>query len=140
MSLFLTDAAYESARNAIKMIQSVTGIISIVYIIVMLLAGIYVLRAVLQMRRTGALVPNRLIYPNYCPMELCLDPEGYYAFILPRATVLSVALLGFGAFFAVSKMIPALRVLWLNLVLLVIPFVLIVGFSIVLRRAKKRFW
>ncbi len=140
MSLFLTDAAYESARSAIKLIQSVTGVISIVYIIVMILAGMYVLRAVLQMRRTGELVPNRLIYPSYCPMELCLDPEGYYAFILPRATVFSVALLCFGVFFAVSKMIPALRVLWLNLVLLVIPFVLIVGFSILLRRAKKRFW
>lgn len=140
MPLILTDAAYESARKAIKLIQGVTGIVSILYIIVMLLVGVYVLRSVMQMRRSGELVANRMIYPNYCPPELCLDPEGYYAFILPRATVLSVALLAFGAFFMVTKIVPALRVLWLNLVLLIVPFVLIVGFNIMLRRAKKRFW
>ena len=140
MSLFLTDAAYQSAANAIDMIQSVTGIVSVVYIIVMLLAGVYVLRSVIQMRRAGELLPNRLIYPNYCPLDECIDPEGFYAFILPRATLLSVALLGFGAFFAVVKIVPALQILWLNLALLVIPFVLILWFGIVLRKAKKRFW
>ncbi len=140
MPLFLTDAAYNSAANAIDMIQSVTEIVSVVYIIVMLLAGVYVLRAVLQMRRTGDLVPNRLIYPNYCPIDECIDPEGFYAYILPRATVLSVALLGFGTFFAVAKIVPSLRIVWLYLVLLGVPFLLIICFSIVLRKAKKRFW
>ncbi len=140
MSLFLTDAAYQSAHDAFDLIQNVTGIVSILYIIVMLLAGAYVLRSVLQMRREGELVPNRLIYPNYCPLNECIDPDGFYAFILPRATVLSIALLSFGAFFAVTKIVPALRVLWLNVALLVIPFVLIIWFSIVLRKAKKRFW
>ena len=140
MPLLLTDAAYNSAANAIDMIQSVTEIVSVVYIIVMLLAGVYVLRTVLQMRRTGDLVPNRLIYPNYCPIDECIDPEGFYAYILPRATVLSVALLGFGTFFAVAKIVPSLRIVWLYLVLLGVPFLLIIWFSIVLRKAKKRFW
>ena len=140
MSLFLTEAAYESAQNAIDMILSVTAVVSVVYIIVMLLAGAYVLRSVIQMRRVGELLPNRLIYPNYCPMETCLEPEGFYDFILPRATVLGVALLVFGAFFAVCKIVPALNLLWLNLLLLIVPFLLIVGFRVVLRKAKKRFW
>ena len=140
MSLFLSRSAYESADQTFDLIQNITGVVSIVYIIVMLLAGVYILSAVLKMRREGELVPNRLIYPNYCPLSDCLDPEGFYAFILPRASILSIALLVFGAFFAVTKLVPALRVLWLNVLLLVVPFVLIIWFSIVLRKAKKRFW
>ena len=140
MSLILMDAALQSAETAIKLIQGVTGVVSFVYNIVMILAGAYILHSVVKMRREYELVPNRLIYPNYCPIDTCLDPNGFYDFILPRATLLSVCLLGFGAFFAVVQFVSALRLLWVYMGLLVIPFALILWFKFVLRTAKKRYW
>ena len=129
-----------SAQNVADLVSGFSGFTSILYLVVILFFGCYCGYGFLRLRRERELFPHRFLYPNYCPFDLCIDPEGYMDFIRPRIAVLSVIMLLSGLTQFVSYFIPSMRTVGLSLSIYVIPFVAFLCYTSALRKAAKRFW
>ena len=129
-----------TAQNVSDLVLGFSGVISAVFLAVMLLFGIYGLRGVLQLKKEQYLIPHRLMYPNYCSPDKCLEPVEYMDFILPRLSILSVVMLLTGVLLLLSYFIPGLRSLGMLLILYIVPFVVYLWYNGGLKRAAKKYW
>lgn len=129
-----------TAQNVSDLVLGFSGVISAVFLAVMLLFGIYGLRGVLQLKKEQYLIPHRLMYPNYCSPDDCLEPVEYMDFILPRLSILSVVMLLTGVLLLLSYFIPGLRSLGMLLILYIVPFVVYLWYNGGLKRAAKKYW
>ena len=129
-----------SAQTVTDLVIGVSGVISIVFLIVILFFGCYGLQSVIRLRRERTLFPNRVMYPNYCPYDECIDPQGYVEVVLPKLTVLTAAMLLSGATLILGYFIPALRTLGISLVVYIAPFAVYMWYCACQRKAAKIYW
>ncbi len=129
-----------SAQNVADLVMGFSGVVSGLFLIVVLFFGGYGLNGVLRLRRERSLFPNRLMYPNYCPYDECMDPDGYIEYIMPRLTVLSCTMLLSGLVLLLGYFIPTMRSLGISLMVYIVPFVIYVWYSACLKKAIKKFW
>ena len=129
-----------SAQNVADMVMGTSGLISLVYLVVILFFGCYGLYGVIRLKKEQYLIPHRLMYPNYHSGEDCADPVEYMDFILPRLTILSVSMLLSGLFIFFGYFIDALRSLIMMLLLYIVPFVVFLWYSACLKKAAKKYW
>ena len=129
-----------SAQNVTDLVMGTSGVTSVLFLIVVLFFGGYCGYGFLRLRRENSLFAHRLLYPNYCPWDLCLDPEGYMAFILPRVAILSVVMILSGLTLLVSYFIPQMRSIGLSLGVYMAPLIVYLCYNGGLRRAAKKFW
>lgn len=137
MKLFLSGLTAQTMSDIVMGFSAVT---SIVFLVVILFFGYYGTHALVRLRREKELFPNRLMYPNYCPHDECIDPEGYIKYIFPRLGLLSAVMLLSGVTLLVSFFIPGMRTIGLSLALYGVPFVVYMYYSFSLRRAAKKYW
>ena len=93
-----------------------------------------------KMKRSGELLEDsKLLYPSNVSYKDCRDKEGYYAFILPHFFVFGLVSLLAGAFSLLVdyfKLLPS-GVTYGAIALLI---VVVVYFSVVIRRGYRRFF
>ena len=111
-------------------------------LLVMLLgSGIYGLYSAIRLRRTFLLFPNKFLYPGDCPPENCIDEGGFIDFIVPRLTILSIALLLMGVVYGVWFLFFQHIQHWvIDVASMVLPVSAFVWYVIVQRKAAKLFW
>ena len=135
-----------SAETVSGLVTSVSGITTILFFVVTMLFGCYGLYGVYRLKRDQYLIPHRLMYPNYCSGEDCLDPVEYMDFIMPRLTIVSVAMVIAGPALVAILVIDAIRSIdtirsvVAMLVLYMVPLVTYLWYSICLKRAAKKYW
>lgn len=101
--------------------------------------GIYCFGQWLKLKQAGHLVDSKIIYPNGCNAGNCRDPEGYYAYIMPRFLLFSLVTFLSGLFATLNDLLaflPDMATLAANGVF----FLFIVYFGAVISRSYKRFF
>ncbi len=129
-----------SAQAVTDMVMGVSGVISILFLVSILFFGGYGLYGVLRLKREQYLVPHRLMYPNYCGNEECLDPVEYMDYILPRLSALSGVFLLSGVLLLLTFFVDGLRTLGVLLTLYIAPFAAYLWYSGCLKRAARTYW
>ncbi len=129
-----------SAQTVTDMVLGFSGVISIIFLLACLFFGGYGLYGVLRLRKEQYLIPHRLMYPNYCSGDTCLDPVEYMDYILPRLSVLSGVMLLTGLLLLLGYFIDGLRSLGVLLALCIVPFVVYLWYSRCLKKAAKKYW
>ncbi len=129
-----------SAQTVTDLVIGVSGVVSVLFLVVILFFGAYGIHGILRLKKEQYLIPHRLMYPNYCSPDECLDPVEYMDFILPRLTVLSVVMLLSGVILLLGYFIDGLRSLGITLALYVVPFAVYLWYSSSLKSAAKKYW
>ena len=111
-----------SAQTVTDLVMGFSGVVSILFLTAALFFGGYGLYGVLKLKKEQYLVPHRLMYPNYCSHEDCLEPGEYMDYIFPRLSVLSVTMLLAGLLLLLGYFIDRLRSLGVILLLYIVPF------------------
>lgn len=136
-SVFLT-AAQDEAQT--KGWMDMVDAVDLILIATLLCCGIYAVYTVIRLRRNYYLESNKILYPTDCAPDTCLDPDGYIEYILPRLTVVGIAMLLQSALLAVSTFVLKLNDGWVD-VLMTLPIAAIFAYYIiVMKKAAKRFW
>ncbi|MBQ6799051.1 MAG: hypothetical protein IJP11_07435 [Oscillospiraceae bacterium] len=102
-------------------------------------AGIYGIKDWLEMKKSGQLKACKLIMPADCKLADCKDPEGFYAYIMPRLLWFSVVCVICGVFSGLNDYFKFLGSLGTAVTCLcfVIPVVI---YSVTIRRSYTRFF
>ncbi len=129
-----------SAQTVSDLVLGTSGVISIVFLVVILFSGCYGLYGVLRLKKEQYLIPHRLMYPNYHSGEDCNDPVEYMDYILPRLTIFSVVMLLSGLILLVGYFVDGLRSLGMTLILYIAPFVVFLWYNGCLKKAVKKYW
>ncbi len=112
--------------------------LSVVMLGVFLFAGCYCLYTAYRLTKATELFDNMLLYPGNCPKELCLDPEGFMAYMRPRIAIFGTLCLPLAAYYVVEiyTVIPHL----VEIIQYIFAAGLFIwGFSVYFR-AARRFW
>ena len=112
--------------------------LSVVMLVVFLFAGLYCLYTAYRLSNATELFDNLLLYPGNCPKELCLDPQGFIAYMRPRIAVFGALCLPLCVYYAVEYYTVIPRAVE------IIQYIFAAGLFIwgfwVYNRAAKRFW
>lgn len=137
MNLFLAGL---SAQTVTDLVIGASGVISIVFLVVLLFFGGYGLYGAYRLKKAQYLIPNRLMYPNYCSPDDCSDPVEYMDYILPRITIFGGVMSLCGVLIFLGYFIGALRSLGVTLILYVIPLIIYLWYNGCLKRSAKKYW
>ncbi len=129
-----------SAQAMADMVMGVYSVITVVFLIACFFFGAYGLYGVIRLKKEKYLIPHRLMYPNYCPNDECLEPVDYMDFIIPRLSILSVVMLLSGTMLLLCLLVDALGTLWVLLGLYIVPLAVYLWYSMSLKRAAKKYW
>lgn len=140
---FLTGAAESGQDIASEATNTFVGMESLFSLLMLALlfgCGIYGLYTVIKLRRTFMLFPNKFLYPGNCKPEECLDEDGFIDYILPRLTILSVAMLILGVGMIVNTYVTKIVSIWIDLAMIVLPFGTFFWYILIQRKAAKDYW
>ena len=101
--------------------------------------GAYALSQWWKLKQAGKLVDCKLIYPSGCSADNCRDPEGFYAYVLPRFLFFGVAALLTGVLTVANDFLAFLPG-WGSSTLNAGFMAVIVYFGAVISRSYKRFF
>lgn len=120
--------------------SGMSNMLEVLLVVMVIGCGIYALYTAIRLRRTYMLFPNKFLYPGNCSPDDCADEDGFIDFILPRMTILGVAMLVIGALLAVNQYLRLASGLLIDLVTVIVPFGCFVWYILVQRKAAKLFW
>lgn len=132
----VTEAAQENTAD----LSGMSGLLDTLLIVMVIGCGIYALYTAIRLRRTYMLFPNKFLYPGNCGPDDCVDEDGFIDYILPRMTILGIAMLVIGALLVVNVYVLKVSGLWVDLATIIVPFGCFVWYIIVQRKAAKLFW
>ncbi len=135
-----TEATEEVIENNPTSAMDLSGLLNVLLTVMLLVCGVYGLYTVIRLRRTYMLFSNKFLYPGNCKPEDCLDEDGFIDYIMPRLTILSIAMLVFGAAFVLNTYIFKLSTLWIDLATIILPFGSFLWYILVQRKAAKLYW
>ena len=129
-----------SAQNVADLVSGFSGFSSILFLLVVLFFGIYCGYGFLRLNREKTLFPHRFLYPNYCPHDECIDPDGYIEYIRPKLAIFSGIMLLSGVTLFVSYFVLELRGVSTLLGVYVAPFIAYLYYTSCLKKAAKLYW
>lgn len=130
----------EAAEGGTADFSGMSNMLETLLIVMVIGCGIYALYTAIRLRRTYMLFPNKFLYPGNCAPDDCADEDGFIDFILPRMTILGIAMLVIGALLAANHYLLIASGLLIDLATVIIPFGWFVWYIIVQRKAAKLFW
>lgn len=142
LKIFLTEAT-EAATEAAQqggMFDGMVDMLDSLMLIMLFGFGIYGLYSAIRLRKEQLLFPNKFLYPGNCDPAACLDPGEFIDYIVPRALILSVALILLGGLLALNIFVLHIDSWLIDLGMIVMPVAVIVWFCVVQRKAAKHFW
>ncbi len=77
----------------------------------------------------------KLLFSSSFPLDACRDPEKFTAFVLPRAIVIGVLLVGFGILAYLQPFGEGAGAVYLLIIVGILAL-----FVVTAQQAKKRFW
>lgn len=116
------------------------GLLSIMLSAMLLGCAVYGLYAVIRLRVTYLLFPNKFLYPGNCKPEECLDEDGFIDYILPRLTVWSILMLIVGILYTLNAYVFFLVSWWIDIATIFVPLIVLGWLMAIQRTAAKRFW
>lgn len=142
LKIFLTEAT-EAATEAAQqggMFDGMVDMLDSLMLIMLFGFGIYGLYSAIRLRKEQLLFPNKFLYPGNCDPAACLDPGEFIDYIVPRALILSVALILLGGLLALNIFVLHIDSWLMDLGMIVMPVAVIVWYCVVQRKAAKHFW
>ena len=139
LKIFLTEAT-EAATQQGGTLDGVVDMLDSLMLIMLFGFGIYGLYSAIRLRKEQLLFPNKFLYPGNCDPAACLDPGEFIDFIIPRALILSVALILLGGLLALNSFVLHIDSWLIDLGMIVMPVAVIVWYCFVQRKAAKNFW
>lgn len=143
LRLLLT--AEETVAEAVE--DSSTGdmsglseMLDVLLVVMVFGCGIYALYTAIRLRRTFLLFPNKFLYPGTCSHDDCADEDGFIDYILPRITILGIAMMVIGALLVLNTYVFGASGLWVELATIFVPFGCFLWYMFVQRKAAKLFW
>ncbi len=106
-----------------------------IFYLVIFVYGLYFLYQSLRCAIQKTHFPPKLLFSSAYTLDSCRDPDKFTAYILPRAIVIGVLLVGFGILAYLQPF--GTEAYWAYFVLMVVILVL---FLVTAQQAKKRFW
>ena len=143
LKIFLTEATEAATEAAAQQGGALDGMIDMLDTLMLIILfgfGIYGLYSAIRLRREQLLFPNKFLYPGNCDPAACLDPGEFIDYIIPRALILSVALILLGGLLALNSFVLHIDSWIIDLCMIVLPLAVIVWYCIVQRKAAKNFW
>lgn len=143
LKIFLTEATEAATEAAAQQGGALDGMIDMLDTLMLIMLfgfGIYGLYSAIRLRREQLLFPNKFLYPGNCDPAACLDPGEFIDYIIPRALILSVALILLGGLLALNSFVLHIDSWIIDLCMIVLPLAVIVWYCIVQRKAAKNFW
>ncbi|MGM9523012.1 MAG: hypothetical protein ACI3VU_01180 [Faecousia sp.] len=139
LKIFLTEAT-EAATQQGGTLDGMVDMLDSLMLIMLFGFGIYGLYSAIRLRKEQLLFPNKFLYPGNCDPAACLDPGEFIDFIIPRALILSVALILLGGLLALNSFVLHIDSWLIDLGMIVMPVAVIVWYCFVQRKAAKNFW
>lgn len=139
LKIFLTEATEAAAQQG-GTLDGMIDMLDSLMLIMLFGFGIYGLYSAIRLRKEQLLFPNKFLYPGNCDPAACLDPGEFIDFIIPRALILSVALILLGGLLALNSFVLHIDSWIIDLAMIVLPLAVIVWYCIVQRKAAKNFW
>ncbi len=118
----------------------VGNVINYMFLFILFFIGCYGLYTVIRLSKQRELFPNRLMYPNYCRIAECTDPEGFMGYIRPRLIILSIIMLISGVMFLLQQFIPILDDIYLYTAAMIVPVAAYIWFTRCLKKAARLYW
>ncbi|MDD6642742.1 MAG: hypothetical protein PUF80_00720 [Firmicutes bacterium] len=139
LKIFLTEATEAAAQQG-GTLDGMIDMLDSLMLIMLFGFGIYGLYSAIRLRKEQLLFPNKFLYPGNCDPAACLDPGEFIDFIIPRALILSVALILLGGLLALNSFVLHIDSWLIDLGMIVMPVAVIVWYCFVQRKAAKNFW
>lgn len=139
LKIFLTEATEAAAQQG-GTLDGMVDMLDSLMLIMLFGFGIYGLYSAIRLRKEQLLFPNKFLYPGNCDPAACLDPGEFIDFIIPRALILSVALILLGGLLALNSFVLHIDSWLIDLGMIVMPVAVIVWYCFVQRKAAKNFW
>lgn len=139
LKIFLTEAT-EAATQQGGTLDGMVDMLDSLMLIMLFGFGIYGLYSAIRLRKEQLLFPNKFLYPGNCDPAACLDPGEFIDFIIPRALILSVALILLGGLLALNSFVLHIDSWLIDLGMIVMPVAVIVWYCFVQRKAAKNYW
>ena len=139
LKIFLTEATEAAAQQG-GTLDGTIDMLDSLMLIMLFGFGIYGLYSAIRLRKEQLLFPNKFLYPGNCDPAACLDPGEFIDFIIPRALILSVALILLGGLIALNSFVLHIDSWLIDLGMIVMPVAVIVWYCFVQRKAAKNFW
>ena len=139
LKIFLTEAT-EAATQQGGTLDGMVDMLDSLMLIMLFGFGIYGLYSAIRLRKEQLLFPNKFLYPGNCDPAACLDPGGFIDYIIPRALILSVALILLGGLLALNSFVLHIDSWLIDLGMIVLPVAVIVWYCFVQRKAAKNYW
>ena len=139
LKIFLTEATEAAAQQG-GTLDGTIDMLDSLMLIMLFGFGIYGLYSAIRLRKEQLLFPNKFLYPGNCDPAACLDPGEFIDFIIPRALILSVALILLGGLLSLNSFVLHIDSWLIDLGMIVMPVAVIVWYCFVQRKAAKNFW
>ncbi|MGM9553871.1 MAG: hypothetical protein ACI3V2_06155 [Faecousia sp.] len=139
LKIFLTEAT-EAATQQGGTLDGMVDMLDSLMLIMLFGFGIYGLYSAIRLRKEQLLFPNKFLYPGNCDPAACLDPGEFIDYIIPRALILSVALILLGGLLALNSFVLHIDSWLIDLGMIVMPVAVIVWYCFVQRKAAKNYW
>lgn len=139
LKIFLTEATEAAAQQG-GTLDGMIDMLDSLMLIMLFGFGIYGLYSAIRLRKEQLLFPNKFLYPGNCDPAACLDPGEFIDFIIPRALILSAALILLGGLLALNSFVLHIDSWLIDLGMIVMPVAVIVWYCFVQRKAAKNFW
>ena len=143
LKIFLTGATEAATEAAAQQGNPLAGMVDMLDMLMLLMLfgfGIYGLYSAIRLRKEQMLFPNKFLYPGNCDPAACLDPGEFIDYIIPRALILSVALILLGGLFALNVFALHINSWIIDLCMIVMPVAVIIWYCVVQRKAAKNYW
>ena len=139
LKIFLTEATEAAAQQG-GTLDGMIDMLDSLMLIMLFGFGIYGLYSAIRLRKEQLIFPNKFLYPGNCDPAACLDPGEFIDFIIPRALILSAALILLGGLLALNSFVLHIDSWLIDLGMIVMPVAVIVWYCFVQRKAAKNFW
>lgn len=107
--------------------------------LVVVLFGVYGMAEWIKLKRAGHLIDSKLFFPSGCTVATCKDPEGFYAYILPRFFGFCCLAVVGGAFSVANDYWKLFGTVG-TLITMAVFFLIIVVYGIMTKQAFKRYF
>ncbi len=140
--LMLLTVQSETAAQTAAQPQTLdlSRILDLLLVLMFLGCGVYCVYTFIRLCREQMLFDNKVLYPGDCKYQDCADPVGFMEFIRYRVLALGVFLVLCGVLAVLNSYVIQSANQWISIGLIVLPLLGFVWYTVIQRKAAKRFW
>ena len=110
-----------------------------IFDVISLVCGVYILYSYVKLRMAGRLFPNSLLIPSGKSPKDCLDPEGYIQYIQSKLLVVGIPVTVFGIINIINEYMKLFSY-QISLIMTGVVLLIIIWFAVCSSKANRRYW